>query len=376
MPPQTPSSLTDDGEWDPIEQVAANWMIQRDHGLSASQAAEFARWLQADHRHAAAFEALAATWELMGDTPVSPATIAEENAGRAHHWRWIPAGLAAAAAIAGGVFWSAYSKSAAARSVAPFATLATTEIGAWRKVDLPDGSVIQLNTNSQIEVSYTSVARRVLLARGEAHFTVAKNPERPFLVTAGDVEMRAVGTAFNVRLDPSAVEVIVTEGTVKVGAPEKESKPATLEEPRTDGTPRADADVSPGTRARVDASLTITETSPLLSAGHRLVVPLNAGFDQPPLVSAPVDAQAIKQALAWQERRLYFESTPLPQMVAEINRYNRHQLVIVDPQLETHRFGGSFPAGDYEAFVRLLETNFGVVAERLGDETRLRLGRR
>jgi len=79
--------------------------------------------------------------------------------------------------------------------------------------------------------------------------------------------------------------------------------------------------------------------------------------------------------LAWQEHRLDFDATPLVEIVAEINRYNRHKLAIADARLNDQRFGGSFPAGDYETFVRMLEANFGVVAERGSGVTRLRLKR-
>jgi transmembrane sensor len=92
----------------------------------------------------------------------------------------------------------------------------------------------------------------------------------------------------------------------------------------------------------------------------------------PGVVPTPVSTQEIKQVLAWQTRRLDFDATPLAEMVAEFNRYNRHKLVVADPRLNAQRFGGSFPAGDAETFVRMLETNFNVVAERRGEETWLR----
>ena len=90
--------------------------------------------------------------------------------------------------------------------------------------------------------------------------------------------------------------------------------------------------------------------------------------------SAPIEVTSaeVRQALAWQARRLDFDATPLSAIVAEFNRYNRHKLVVADPQLEAERFGGSFPAGDYLTFVRILEVNFGVVAETKGGETVLR----
>jgi transmembrane sensor len=83
-------------------------------------------------------------------------------------------------------------------------------------VTLPDGSVLQLNTDSVVETAYSPTERRVRLKKGEAFFSVAKNPQRPFWVDVGAVSVRAVGTAFNVRFRPEAVEVLVKEGKVSV----------------------------------------------------------------------------------------------------------------------------------------------------------------
>lgn len=225
-----------------------------------------------------------------------------------------------------------------------------TEVGGFRRYELPDGSVATLNTDSRIEVGYTESERRVALVRGEAHFEVMKDKVHPFIVSAGGVDVRAVGTAFNVRYRAEGVEVMVTEGKVAVAGPE---------------APKAvtQGDVTP---VKGEAA------EPLyLIAGERTVVSLAP--DQPPAPVVTVAPSEIKQALAWQERRLEFEETPLALMVEEINRYNRTKLVIADPRLAGRTFGGSFPSGDYEAFVRLLEQNFGVVAERRSDEIRLRL---
>jgi transmembrane sensor len=295
---------------------------------------------------------------------------------------WIPVGLAAA--IVFGLFWTSRATNFSTGPDALFATSAATKIGGLHTLDLPDGSVVHLNTDSRVEVQFTRAQRRVRLARGEAHFTVAKNSARPFVVMAGDIEMRAVGTAFNVRLHPSTVEVLVTEGAVEVAAPEARSEEhgaprqaRGLELAETAGSMEQGAgpEVTPPPGLRVAASGKGVPAPPLLTAGQRMVLPLAPGalMLAPPVI-APVEPQGIAQALAWQQRRLDFESTPLPDMVAEINRYNRHKLVIADPRLETHRFGGSFPAGDYETFVRLLETNFGIIAERRKGETLLRLG--
>ncbi|MES1194684.1 MAG: FecR domain-containing protein, partial [Opitutus sp.] len=221
-----------------------------------------------------------------------------------------------------------------------------TTVGAFQKLDLPDGSVVQVNTDSAIEVQYTAGERRVRLVRGEAHFSVAKNPDRPFIVSAGQVAVRAVGTAFNVRWRSAAVEVLVTEGKVQVN---DSVQGGSLLMPQAD-----------------------TET-PLLVAGERATIPTQAVTGRAAAAVAPVAPVEVARALAWQERRLEFEDAPLSEIVAEFNRYNTHQLVIGDPRLEAKRFTVTFRADGYPALVRLLEGGNEVTAERSEGRTVLRL---
>jgi transmembrane sensor len=258
----------------------------------------------------------------------------------------VPATLAAAAmALIGFGVWRFVDLSPA-DTAGPFAIATTTEIGVLRKIPLPDGSVIQLNTDSAVDVRFTTQERRVALTRGEAHFTVAKNRERPFIVSVGGVDVRVVGTVFNIRLRNESVDVLVTEGTVRVGATD-------LTAPGSDVVPDA-----PGHSE--------------VTAGQKLSIERQAPA-VPHATREELSAMEVKQALAWQSRRLDFDATPLEEIVAEMNRYNRHKLVIADSRLTARRFGGSFPAGDYETIVRMLEANFGVVAENKDGETLLRL---
>src|SRR5690606_23127337 len=95
----------------------------------------------------------------------------------------------------------------------------TTEVGEHRTFSLPDGSTITLNTNSELKVTYDKDFRNIRLLRGEAHFEVARDLDRPFLVYAGNGLVRAVGTAFTVFIhDPKEVEVTVTHGVIEVSA--------------------------------------------------------------------------------------------------------------------------------------------------------------
>jgi len=333
-------------EFTAIEEMAADWMIERDRGLSPTRERELTQWLQADPRHVTAFNALAETWALLGGVSSAAPVLNGPGRDRRIFRRWLPAALAAAAVVTVAFFGIGRKAYPEARDPsAPFAMTATTEVGVLRNVELPDGSVIQLNTDSAIDVRFGPDERRVTLSRGEVHFTVARNAARPFIVSVAGVDVRVIGTVFNVRLRAERVDVLVTEGKVRVDA----------------ATPVA-APVA-GPNARVHSELT---------AGQKLSIELSNAVPASP-ARAELSQSEIKQVLAWQARRLEFDATPLTDIVAEINRYNRHKLVIAEPRLESQRFGGSFPAGDHETFVRMLETSFGVIAERTADETRLRL---
>ena len=330
------------------EQAAADWLVARDRGLTPVQQAELTTWLCTDARHAKIFAELEETWARLGElretaqatTELAPA--AALRSGRRGKLVWLATGLGIAAALA--FMWVNGSRPAPA---APdYSLAASTDIGESRKLMLPDGSSVQLNTQSAVVVSLTGTERRVQLVRGEAHFQVAKNPIRPFVVSAGEVAVRAVGTAFDVRLQPGTVEVLVTEGRVRVNNAAKGTSLLT--------TPAATGD------------------EPVLVAGQRAVVSTATATGITTTVVA-LDPAEIGQATSWQSGRLEFVATPLASIVDEFNRYNRHQLVIVDPRLATRRFGGTFAVGDHEELVRSLEANFGVVAERGQTTTQLRL---
>jgi len=340
-----------------IEQKAADWLVLRDHGFTPAQREEFATWLRADDRHGDVYAELEQTWDLLDRidevapaaweepevvaAPLKPLGNTPEPAGK---FAWFATVLTAAAAVAlvGLALWQP-----AADPAEPFSLTASTEIGELRKLTLPDGSVVQLNTDSTLTVQFTAAERRVGLTRGEAHFQVMKNPARPFIVSAGAVAVRAVGTAFDVRLRPQAIEVLVTEGKVRV-------------------------DDTVGGKSLLAATST-EQSEPLLLAGQRVLIPIGGAVAAATAGVVAVPSAEMGQALAWQERRLEFVAAPLEEIVAEFNRYNRHKLVIGDPRLAPRRFGGTFPAGDGEELVKLLVSDFGVIAERGENETTLRL---
>lgn len=334
-----------------VEAEAAVWLSLRDRGMNESETAEFMRWMQDDPRHAETFAALDATWrEFNRLAAARPEGAGKEDADLLvprlqprRRPRWVVSGLAAAAAVA-------VAAVGAWQFLEPRPT-AETEIGGFRELRLVDGSVVQLNTDSAVRTRFSATERRIDLLRGEAFFDVAPNPTRPFIVSAGGVAVRAVGTAFNVRLREAAVEVLVTEGKVQVND-----------------------SLKGGSLLGLDAA----GAPALLVKGEIAVIPATAVAEiqeatkPTPAVVALVAPVEVQRVLAWQERRLEFEARPLGEVVAEFNRYNRTKLVIADPRLGAQKFSGSFRAEGYEPFVRLLERNFGVSAAREGDDIVLR----
>ena len=337
------------------DERAADWLIRRDRGLTPGEQDDYLQWLAADPRHSDAFARQQATWrelDLLADwrpehaPDANPALLTPPRHATRRPLRWLaPGALAAAACVALAFFLN--------RETRPTSSLVSatpTVATGYEKRLLDDGSVLELNRGASVSVVYTPTERRVRLLSGEVHFTVAKNPARPFIVSAAGVETRAVGTAFNVRLAAAAVEVLVTEGRVQV-------------------TP------SLATDARSSDPLAPPETAALVSRGERVTISLAAArapVTSPPIVPIAVTAAEIARALAWQPRLLEFSSAPLAQVVAEFNRYNTLQISLADPDLAGLPVIASFRSDNAEGFVRLLEATAGVRAERRRDTILLR----
>jgi transmembrane sensor len=329
------------------ESAALNWFTRCQRGLTAEEETAFQDWLTADPRHAALFNEFDGTWNLLGRVAETTPLIAPAATPRPR-WRSLVApGAVAAAMVAAFVVYLGWWRPT------HYAGETATAVGAIQRLQLPDGSVAFLNTDSAMKAAFTPAQRRVLIERGEVHFVVAKNPGRPFVAEAGGVAVRAVGTAFNIRLQPQGVDVLVTEGKVRV---EDAASGRNLITPSTKEEPGPLANPGP----------------PILTAGHRLTIPRfeSAATPSPPPALLPPDEMT--RALAWQQNRLEFESAPLAEIVAQFNRFNRHQLVVADPALAQQRFGGAFKPQDHAGLVRMLRQNFGVVADETEHATVLR----
>jgi transmembrane sensor len=303
------------------EATAAEWLIRIERDPSQATRAAFMAWLAADVRNHAAYLRLENVWRqadclrklrpldgavdenILDSFPVSPTST---RAGRPF-FRPVVAGTLAAFIVCLGCWiamlqsqWQTYK----------------TELGGFQRILLRDGSTALLNTSSEIRVRLTRTGRHVVLSRGEALFTVAKDPHRPFDVEAGGTTVRATGTVFAVRLtEQKEVELVVAEGRVAID-------------------PAYDSAITAGETANVQ--------------GHRLRI-------------TRIDSSNVARKLAWTHGQLLFDRTTLADAVREFNRYNRHQLVIADPAIAGFQIGGSFDVTDLNSFVAALGT-FGIRA--------------
>ncbi len=332
-----------------IERVAADWLaLQACRPLTSKERAAFEAWCGADARHAAAVAELAATWRALDglaayprpdDAPENPEFFTRPGAFRR---RWgLVLGVAAAVAVGGLAVLSPWRETLPAPH-----EIGGQDQGAQQR--LADGSFVELRTGARVEVRYAAAERRVRLLEGEAYFTVAREPGRPFVVEAGGMAVRAVGTAFTVRLAPTAVVVLVTEGVVKVTPP-----------------------TVPPVARRAGAGRELAPETQLV-AGQRALVATAIAEGTFPLRVETLSAAEVARELAWQGGTLVFEATPLGEVVAQFNRRHARRLEIAQPDLAALRISGRFRADNLEGFVELLESSFGVTVERRGESFVLR----
>ncbi len=202
----------------------------------------------------------------------------------------------------------------------------STKVGEQRLIRLADGSSVRLDTDSRIEVAFASDARNVKLERGQAFFEVAHDAARPFLVTAGRVSVRAVGTRFDVRaLGGGQASVTLVEGIVEV-------------------------------RRQGAAPQTWT-----LRPGQQLATTAAAAA-----VAAPRTVN-LEAATSWTSGRVVFQGVPLAAAVEEVNRYAAHRIVLRAPGAAATPVTGSFETGDTDAFVSAVSDLDGLRADRQPD---------
>jgi RNA polymerase sigma factor (sigma-70 family) len=231
--------------------------------------------------------------------------------------------------------------------------LYATALGEQRTWTLVDGSIIQLNTGSRVQVDYGGELRTVRLLRGEAYFAVAHDAQHPFEVHAGVDMIRAVGTAFSVYLKDDQVRVTVSEGRVALASFGKDAEPIDSHAAAKVGTRMGSRNPSAKFLRSLDSgqSATLDETA---AEVHFL------------------DEKSLERQTAWREGLLVFSGQPLSEVIAEVSRYTSMNIEIVDPRLRSLPVGGRFEIDDLPAILDVLESNFNIRVVR-PDEQHIRL---
>jgi transmembrane sensor len=339
------------GQVPAMEAQAARWLARRDAGISAAEEAEFAAWCRADPRHAEAVENVTWAWTAL-DRPISlgyedqvRAELARLASRDRQRWtRFTAAATLAAAASLAVVLWPGRTGRIAESRGSDLPATAVV-IEPERRI-LPDGSSVDFRPGAEIRTIFDAQIRAVVLERGEAHFSVATDLQRPFVVDAGGISVRALGTAFSVQRDSDTVEVLVTAGKVAIASSAGHAIAAS-------------SDPAPGAHGEL-----------ALEAGQRVVAPLAA-----PVASYQVEtiaAAELKERLSWRLPRLDFTETTLADAIALFNRHSRLPLRLDDTRVGALKVTGVFRADNIDGFVRALESSFRIEVERTDREIVLR----
>ncbi len=311
-----------------ITQEASEWIVSldRDGPIDPKQARALRAWMQRSPRHHEEITRLALLWGRMD----ALATLMRAPAKASRRSVTARAAMAAAVLLAVALAWPVWQYSQSQTGIAYH-----TQVGEQRRVLLPDGSTLLLNTDSQARVLFTEAERRIALDSGQAHFEVTPDPSRPFVVDAGQGTVRAVGTAFSVYRQGSVVDVAVTEGKVEV-------------------------------RPRSPVFSTHPATAPItLHAQQRTRI------DQAPTTVRSMSPAQQEQELGWQQGVLVFQGETLAQVLDEMGRYSHQRIELADPKLAQLRIGGRFDAGRTDSLLKALHEGFGIQSRREADRVLL-----
>jgi transmembrane sensor len=335
---------------------AAAWIV-RLHGplRSPELEAAFRDWLAAHPENGKQFERVTEVWDAGSSVPVpgAPRLARWKESLVPRQWTLAAAVLLVACGLAVWGAWRVWAN-----------PTYTTGIGEQRIVRLDDGTRLSLNSGTRVRIAYNDSERRVELERGEAYFEVAHNPARPFIVTAGNHQVTALGTVFVVRYETAQTAVTLLEGKVTVlpvpDSPSLTSRQLPRNSPLTiseDSTGRRSA------RANRPPSISLPP-SPSDGAGPEVRIGAKEGSDQEFVLSPgervtftrggspKLDEPRMEAVTAWRRGEVMLDNTELADAIAELNRYDKTKLIIDDPKIAALPISGIYQAGDSNSFAR------------------------
>lgn len=317
------------------EETARNaalwWTSLRDRQPSVDVLDRWQAWMTSDPRHARAFAELNTIAELAAaGSPAQRQQLIDEFAPRAaprQRTRFVVAAATAAVVLLAVMGWWRHGGEPGSR---PSAQQYVSTVGENRAIRLADGTAVDLGAASSLTSHYARDRRELVLAAGEAFFTVTHDASRPFVVAAGPLQIQDLGTAFNVRRTGERVSVSVTQGRVRL-------------------TRAAGAAGHSDTSGRLD-----------LVAGQR------AEFD-PRSGAVSVSQVSAEHATAWRDNRLEFVNEPLADVIANVNRYTRHPVQFADARLGQLKFTGTVNIATIDSWVGALPHVFPVQVSSFAD---------
>lgn len=331
-----------------VEQEAAEWLVRLDSDESLTQVEkeEFDLWLSNDPQNYEVFSELAAMWNNANvlsqlAVPIAPKLSEKINSSITRYFRtsFVIAAAVFVSICLSLIYFYQPNLSTSTNGIM------TTDIGEQQRVTLSDGSVVNINTNTSIDVKFSRQAREIILLKGEAHFNVAKDEDWPFRVVTGSSQISALGTVFNVRVNDNTTDVVVAEGRVGVASiNQRQSGKPTKTNTITLGLLRAGEKASIVSKPDNDRALTST-----LELFEKL------------------DSASIQRSLSWTQGSLVFAGETLAEVVQEISRYTPITIEFSDPEIGAIRIGGRFPVGKTEAMFAALETDFGLHVSQVED---------
>ncbi|OYX73596.1 MAG: hypothetical protein B7Y81_02465 [Caulobacter sp. 32-67-35] len=326
--------MTSSETQDPIQQAAADWFVRLQGDAALEDWTAFQAWLEADPAHAAAYDAIEALWVELDDAPANDDLPCQEAPARAvadnvspfqrraerpsRRWVWAAGATAAAAA--------ALVLAVLPQLTRPTFTDYSTRRGEIREIALADGSRLTLGSATVVRVHLGRAQRDVTLVDGEARFDVAHLPTRPFVVSVVDRKVRVLGTEFNILSHADRLTVTVRRGVVAVSGGD-----------------------DPPVR---------------LTKGQQLIHVQNT-------TSSQVRVADPNSVLAWTSGKLVYRDTPLPEVVAELNRYVATP-IRVDPSAASVKVSGVLLIDKESAMIRRLELFAPIVSQTSGSEIVLR----
>ena len=306
-----------------VRDEAARWFVRlQEPVVDVEERQRFEVWLGEHPQHRDEFQVLQGLWSAADLVPAARLqALCEAPPARSKRrplMRYAVAASVLAVALGLGLF-------SGLKSPGPYTAEFSTALGERRQVALPDGSVIDLNSRSRVQVRYEQDLRHIELSEGEAMFSVEHDTSRPFVVASGSGKITVTGTRFDVRRDPAETRVVVEQGTVKVQG--------------RDAADNEFVSLTAGTGTRVDAK----------------------GFVMAAYAVDPAELTA------WRSGKLVFNNASLSEVAAEVSRYREKPLRVGNEKVGNLRLTSVFKSDNTDALLKALPNILPVAVRTLED---------